>query len=577
MTDTLHASLTPNSVLAGETLEVLFDSSGTFENADKATVEIVEVDAPTEFEAAGSPATIFKAEGTLKANTFELDGTPVIPAAAAGAPTVKVKLGGQTFDVPLLDSAKEHGAFELQLKVSTRAPSGNFQSPATVFVRAFDHFKDAAGRPRPVITFVTGAPDAGFFTHAEKFWKKHADVVVARDGLSLVEILEALNRAGDSFGDWGQINIVAHGHLHDILLSIGHGQERFIHADKVKEDVDALPSAVPTVAMIAADTQIVIRACNAGNDQPLIDALHEHVFRGQGKLFIPKFVQAYGPDDTGQPQELFFESLFFAVRGPSSPTGAALQSGLRSAYDALNSPGKGGVPEDEIALFTVNKDGDKEFLHTERNIGLEKLTKPDGSVMSDAELVASFRTDWVNKHSYHTQSKTWRTDDSTWRIEVKRTKLTLPAPEWFFKVTKGVGTPPFEQLVKSGVSFGTDSDPQIWRIQASGVQPFHATVLMGPADDEVEVEDADSGSPTIVGSTTLTGGNKQTFKLPVTLRMGDAEVVVRQGEAFDVVFACSRRHVDRRRKLRTFDASKTHDQRDLVVPTVGNPEHYGSS
>lgn len=252
-------------------------------------------------------------------------------------------------------------------------------------------------------------------------------------------------------------------------------------------------------------------------------------------------------------------------------------SARTGAYDALSSPGKGGNAADAIALFSVNKDGDKGFLHTEDNIGLEQLTKTDGSVMSDAELVARFRSEWVNKHAYHTQSKTWRTDDSTWRIEVTRTKLSLPAPEWFFKVTKGVGTPPFDQLTKSGVSFGTDTDPNIWKLQASGVEPFHATVFMGAGDDEVEVEDADSGSPTHVGATALTGGNKQTFKLPVTVRMGDAEVVVHRGEAFKLVFECSRRHVDRRRKLRTFDAAKEYGKRDLVVPTVGNPEHYGSS
>ncbi|MCL2779671.1 MAG: hypothetical protein FWD73_16900 [Polyangiaceae bacterium] len=43
------------------------------------------------------------------------------------------------------------------------------------------------------------------------------------------------------------------------------------------------------------------------------------------------------------------------------------------------------------------------------------------------------------------------------------------------------------------------------------------------------------------------------------------------------VFNCTRYRVDRRRKLRTYDAAKKYADRTLMIPRIDNPDHYGSS
>ncbi len=207
------------------------------------------------------------------------------------------------------------------------------------------------------------------------------------------------------------------------------------------------------------------------------------------------------------------------------------------------------------------------------------LTNPDGTPMNDAQIVAAFRKDWSPKHNLDTQSVSWNTKDDRWEIKIQsKTKQKGAEPTFFLRVTAGTATPMFEQLKGGFVYLGAATEEDTWTVTAPKVADDHVEIKLGPKPKEVQVTDRNSGEPTFVGKTKLEGGKGQTFKVPIKIRFGDAEVEVRSSKPpHDIKFVCTRHHVDRRRTLRTFDASKKHKDRSLVKPKVGNPDHYGTS
>lgn len=598
MADDLHASLTPNVVNAGETLELEFDSSkDEWKTADSVFVRIFEVDDASPFEpTAGTDKLVVTYHGKLANNVFSLvpppsgKPNPEVPTVSGTPPVVKLKVAGAITDVPLPDKAQEQGVFELRLQVEIVKPKPKkFTSKVKVMVRSFDHFVVNKTK-RPVVTFITGGRDDAYFSAATEFWKLNADVVVARKEMSLQEILDMLEKEHEKFGDWGQINIVAHGREQSIKIRLFTAGDEGLHTDKIGEEIDRFANGTPPVSLaspggIDSDTQIVMRACNAGRDTALIKALHTDVLGGGGTLFVPKFVQVYQYQKSGNgpvvANEWFEESLTFDTPATTAPTGAALQTGLEAAWDALDSPGKGGTKADEIKTFTDVHDWVQDFPVTIRAELEGDMTKDDGSPMADADLVAKFRKEWQSRHGLESKSVSWKTKESRWTITVKSkapTKVQGTTPGYFLRVKAGTATPMFKELTGGAASVGSKTAENVWVVTAKDVADLHFHVELGTNPGKATVEDGDSGTPTFVGTTKLEGGKKQEFALPFTVKFGAAELEVRQSKMpVDLAFECKRHHVDRRRTLRTFDATKTHPNRSTVKPTVGDPSHYGSS
>lgn len=593
MADDLHASLTPNVVDAGGKLEVEFDSSAAeWKNADSVVVTVFEIDDASPFEPKpGTSKLVVTFHGKLVDNAFSLtpppgDGpNPSVPKATGTEPIVKLEVGGTSVDVPLPDKEHEQGVFELRLQVEIKKPKAKkFTSQTKVMVRSFDHFSVNKTK-RPVVTFITGGRDDSYFTAATEFWKLNADVVVAEKSMSLQKVLEMLDKEHEKFGDWGQINIVAHGRERSIKIKLFDDSEEGLHTDKIAEEIDRHTSSLPTPGGIDGDTQIVMRACNAGQDTKLIEALHSQVFGGDGTLFVPKFVQVYQfnrpSGGSVVANEWFEESLTFDRPATTAPKNPELQTRLEAAWDALVSPGKGGDRAAEIATFTANHDWVQDFPF---EIAAERegdMTNPDGSAMSDADLVAKLRKDWESRHELHKKSVSWTTKEDRWTVSVKSkaaTKDTSVQGGWFLRVKAGTAKPMFQELIGGSASVGSATAENVWVVTAPDVADLHFHIDFGPKPNQIKVEDGDSGEPTFVGKKKLEGGASEVFTLPVTIKFGQGELEVRVAKTpVDLEFVCKRHHVDRRRELRTFDATKDHGDRSTVKPTVGNGGHYGSS
>jgi hypothetical protein len=593
MASNLHASLTPNVANAGESLELVFDSSASdAKNGDPVVVTIFEVDDASPFEPQpGKGKLMVTFTGKLVDNTFTLTApsgggaNPVVPSIP-GAPIVKIKAGGKVTDVPLPDKDHEQGVFELRLQVEIKKPKPQkFTSTATTLVRSFDHFVVNKTK-RPVVTFITGGRDGTYFTAATEFWKLNADAVIAKDGMSYQEILQMLDKEHDKFGDWGQINIVAHGRERVIQIKLFTDSPTGLHKDVIGEEIARHTTSLPSPGGLDASTQIVMRACNAGQDSALIGELHKQVFGGKGTLFVPKFVQVYqffkpGGGGPTTANEWFEEALTFDTPSTTAPTGQALQAGLEKAWDALSSPGKGGKKSDEIASFTANHDWVQTLPYTIQAEREADITKTNGTPMTDADIVAKLRSEWETRHKLHEKSVSWNTRADRWVIGVKSKSPTAKkgvVVGFFMRVTKGTGTPMFQSFDGGSTSVGGKTATNVWVVTAKGVEDLHFHIDLGPKPGQAKVTDADSGTPTFVSGTKLEGGKGQMFKLPVTIVFGSAEIELRDARPpVDLVFDIQRHHVDRRRELRKFDAAKAHRDRATVVPKVGDKDHYGSS
>ena len=596
MADELHASLTPNVVNVGETLEVEIDSSAAeWQNADSAVIRIFEIDEVSPFEPdKHDPSLVVTCEGKIVDNQFSL--TPaaegksnpnVSSAGLSGAPIVKLAVGGTTVDVPLPNKEQEQGVFELRIELEIKKPKAKkFTSKTSVMVRSFDHFT-VNGDRRPVVAFVTGGRDDSYFQTASRFWRMYADVVVSAQGMSLQAILEMLDAEHEKFGKWGQVNIIAHGRARAINIKLFKDSEAGIHRDKVAEEVKDHANMTPPVELerpggLDGETQIVIRACNAGRDAELIEALHFALFDGYGTLFVPKFVQVYHysrTDTTVEANEWFEECLTFDTPGSTAPSEDAIQAGLAQAWDALDSPGKGGDRDVEIPLFADNQDWIQTFSYVAGPMSEGSVTKADGSIKTNAELVDDFRRDWSVIHKLDTSSKSWDTPEDRWEISIGKTVTNTVEPrQYVVEIEKGISDPKFVQFSEKAINVGSVAAEDIWVVEAEGVADFHFSVEFGPGPKEATVYDANSGEPTFVGKTQLVDGAEKKVELPVTIKFGKAQLKVRQGApAIDIHFECKRHHVDRRRQLRLFDANEAYADRQLVVPKVQNPDHYGSS
>jgi len=433
---THYAGMSPNRVNVGETIEITFAPTKPGKTQGL-LVRIFEVD---DFLPNAKPEqenTLVTFEGSVSGSTFTLSSAT--PGALSGTPSpnnplkINIKTGNQTTVVFLPERERDQGIF-LRLYVEGTSPkTEGGLSPVPVFVRWNDHYSVNKIK-RQVVTFIA-ATDAdslagNFFKNATTFWNFNADTVIVDSGISLEEIIEKMNAQFKAHGMLGQVNIVAHGNDQFIRIKLfKNSTTNALDKYVVSREISAREKQgrkLPPLQGVDGDTQIVFRACRAGQDQGLVNILHEKVFGSQGKLYIPKFYQYYWgseyPSTSKNPYagqtvsvcEFFYESLM--KRMPVSPSNPKeWTSVLQEAWAALkDSPGWGGNFDEEVKTFNeAKRDGpDKSFPYT-----LPLVTKGK----KDGVLIWEFSKQWDYARMV-APSDIRDTQSSDWQITVREHK-----------------------------------------------------------------------------------------------------------------------------------------------------------
>jgi hypothetical protein len=574
-----HASLTPNVASPGDTLTVAFDSS---KDADNVVVTLWEVDEASSIDPAATAEKIVSFYGSVKGNKLTLAATPPPTAKAnpepggapATAPKITVTVDGASATVGLPGKDKENGVFEILLEVTAKGKAG-FKSDVKVFVRDFQYFKVGTTR-RPVITFITDADSPGnpFFTNAELYWKAHADAVVVRPGITMEEIVKILKDEQPRYGDWGQVNIVTHGRAMAMKLAVRKGQTPAL-LDRDTIDAATAASVSFDTAGLDKDSEVVYRACNAGNNQLLLDQIKRDLVGGSAKVQAPKMVQTYSSSPV---EEGFMETLTFDVPGTVAPGAAATQTGLQAAFDALPAPH--GTWKTEEPSFSENDDWTQTFnfgLTLNEEDTFSGWAKKTPVAKTDAELGDDMKAEWT-KQGLEKRDLTWSTLPARWEIKVASKVQGKDQPEGLWvEVTAGTGTPKVIALWPGDLTVGSDPGSDLM-IVATGVAANHAMLhnekgkLTIQGDPSAKTTASAGGKTQTISTTTMTP-----VSVPCTVTMGGATISVRNMHTTLVSYVISRFWVERRRRLRTFDATKSHADRTLVVPSLKDATHYGSS
>ena len=241
---------------------------------------------------------------------------------------LKVKIDGDPtiHDLPLLADSKnevEGGVLEITLFVSAKVDGKEvkFLSPTPVFVRNVT-------KKRAILTFLVGAAGGGFFHFANQYWKHFGDVV-EENHRTLDSILSFLSNSNNrpSTEPWGEVNIVSHGEdtgprgkgskveFSKIFFPWKSGIDPHfdpITAELLKKEKSNPLLETPDVANLDINSRIVIRGCEIGPDQELLDTLRVR-FGGQAVVLAPKMVQEYR--GTTPPSEHLFEYFFVFLKG----------------------------------------------------------------------------------------------------------------------------------------------------------------------------------------------------------------------------------------------------------------------
>ncbi len=153
-----------------------------------------------------------------------------------------------------------------------------------------------------------------FFRGARDFFTNFSDEI--RDNHRPFPIADIMESLRSSTRVQGEINIVAHASRAKLGLRAFSNTELGLTADDLeqlnKSSRNALLEKLPP-GIVDKDTLLVIRGCEVGNDQNMLDQL-AILFAGDvGKItvFAPKFIQVYE-----QAKEFFDESFEFFIPDP---------------------------------------------------------------------------------------------------------------------------------------------------------------------------------------------------------------------------------------------------------------------
>ena len=596
--DDLVATLTPGTAVAGATLDLEITSPT---DVDNLVISVIEADMGKDEEKPGPDSLVARFYGNVASGQFTLvprkgkgQTPPPNPELNANpgknAPTVKINFAGASYDVQLPGKGAENGVYELVVTMSATGHK-NFRSQAVVYVRDFQFFK-AQGESRPVIAILAGTDDVssqkGFGDAALAFWRRHADAAFDRRGLGLEAVVKFLDKYKDKFGNWGEVNVISHGNLIPIFVRlVARDKREFLDAHQIEESF-AADSNVDTSAFqsgIGLDdkSRVVFRACDAGNNPKILEALHKRVFAGACPVFIPKFVQVYQSDGSG---ESFEEMLLYYHKAQNKPGADLVEQKMKEAFVQTYPDGdwtkeRGTFAPHGDALgrlqsFTVWVDVPEASLYKDLSTGTKK---------SDADLTPELERHWNDKKLADDDRYLLTKHDDWFAALQKKRELKEEVFDSYWvqsTVPKSGSATPKITIQKAGkVTIGSASDNDIV-LNAPGVAAHHAEVVIKAAAskaDPMDLELAATADLTMkAGPTTfpIPAGGTATGTGGFTLIMGSASVTFRPPQIVWLLFDVTRYQVQRRRALRVFDKDTDYKKRDLVQPSLSNKDHYGS-
>ncbi len=252
-------------------------------------------------------------------------------------PTVTIKFHGSDTEyqlpIPEGDLTAEGCELELGLVVTGQVGrrTATFTSRSPVFVR----HPDAVVDNRPVLTILSSRD--GYHRAARGYWRRRADQVVRLS--SAQAMLEYLTEQTELPGEgkWGQINIVCHGNEYAwfVPLMSGRGQPRQTYHTDID---DALNGETPRLNALDVDTvddqtSIVLRGCNLGRNQNLLNMIRE-LFGGEATVYAPRFLQYYAFRNGGRrTTEAFQQDCFAYVSGRRPPSTSHAAMNLQARYE----------------------------------------------------------------------------------------------------------------------------------------------------------------------------------------------------------------------------------------------------
>lgn len=517
--------------------------------------------------------------------------TPTVPTLPASAPTIKVNIAGQDFDVKLPGVDQENGLFEIRVVAESKKGSSKpeFVSNWLAFARHFTAFPRPPGVKGAVLAFITGADEARFFTAATEYWKMHADAVFTRDGLSLEEIVQFLADHKDDFGGYGEVNIVTHGNRISALIRLLKDGERELRISRMREAfadprVAAKFAAAGSMGL-SSDSRVVFRACNIGNRPDLLLEVKSKVFNGACPVFAPKFLQGYDANGP-KPIEFFSEDLAFFLASGSPLALAAEEARIRplflSQHPASNFEAERATfpvadrkhqPHDDKFPMTVSEEVLVDFSTGRRrtDASLNGLVAPQFDQVSAADDSRDF------------------TKFAQWQAGPRKNEKVQPSQQDAVWVEPdGSGHRPIGSFITVGgplevgsdSSFGKSTDsltaPADLQLSGSGIASSHATInLLGNQRVQIIGSGQDDGTTATFRAGGRTVSNF-TARAPTSVGIGSVAIQLRrlQDVTFDVPI--TRFLTSWRRKLRV-DSTAPYDKRTLVVPVVTQPSHFGSS
>jgi hypothetical protein len=208
-----------------------------------------------------------------------------------------------------------------------------------------------------------------------------------------------------------------------------------------------------------------------------------------------------------------------------------------------------------------------------------------GKPLQGEPLVDLLRERWIDPNGFDQHPVTGKTLPERWTLELK-SKAVDPKPARdpgvLFEIKAGKGLRKFTQLESGDIGIGSAPGDGGIEITATGIQPLHAIVAFDPSNPGlIEVTNQGEGTLTQVkdqtGERTAERRDRIQAALPATLTLGSAVVAVRRGRAMHLKYRGTRFFVRRRRLLRSFDPGTPYAERPLVVPSLDDPQHYGSS
>jgi len=515
-----------------------------------------------------------------------------------GTPRFKLKLAGEDFEIGLPGLDQEAGRrFEIQLvasaSLSVPVPGKKkpdvtklkFEAQQLLFAR-FGHFKNDL--KAPVITFVTGAEDKGFFEAATTYWRQYADVVLVQEGMSLQEIAQFLANVAPqvmketSNKGWGEVNIVCHGNKVSAIIKIlKSSARRDLRITELDEALKAQATAFAVGPLgLTASSRVVFRACNIGHRPDLLARVKRDVFANQCDVFAPRFLQLYRAvrrDSTGQAVEGFVEEVTIHLPQSANPTDAQAEPALRAKF-AKDQLARKITPaqsfDAEKASFKITKKSleNNPFTFPATTQTELQVTLVDRNTLRTVEqIVAKALDDKSGTDAFaFADSKHWQIGPFTGKRK-RSSDMEFSGQSGGTPVRAFVQNKSFGRIDADGAELkagGTNTIVPFLQLPGSGVPKgsFLQIAVKAPRFDVTDQSGSAVASGTVNGeSVTTVPVGSDTLEARFSHRLSAGKVPFQ------------RFSVSIRRDLKVPDASKDFKDRTLVVPDVTNKGHYGSS